>query len=159
MYWSGCPNGPETEIPYHQKPLNPVPTRQGLLLSPWQCITWQSLVGIGLMQDWVFRLGCLVNKLSVLQTTLIYKLQWTSSKRISTSKYDICILRLILTCTANFWTIVGSILFVLQNSWHFQTMEEYGRIYFICIFLEFFWNSLGIFNLQSQCTAVVCLHC
>ena len=27
MYWPGCPNGPETEIPYHQK------------------------------QDWVFRLG------------------------------------------------------------------------------------------------------
>ena len=22
MYWPGCPNGPETEIPYHQKPLN-----------------------------------------------------------------------------------------------------------------------------------------
>ena len=22
MYWPGCPNGPETEILYHQKPLN-----------------------------------------------------------------------------------------------------------------------------------------
>ena len=22
MYWPGCPNGPETEIHYHQKPLN-----------------------------------------------------------------------------------------------------------------------------------------
>ena len=22
MYWPGCPNGPETEIPYNQKPLN-----------------------------------------------------------------------------------------------------------------------------------------
>ena len=22
MYWPGCPNSPETEIPYHQKPLN-----------------------------------------------------------------------------------------------------------------------------------------
>ena len=22
MYWSGCLNGSETEIPYHQKPLN-----------------------------------------------------------------------------------------------------------------------------------------
>ena len=22
MYWPGCPNNPETEIPYHQKPLN-----------------------------------------------------------------------------------------------------------------------------------------
>ena len=22
MYWPCCPNGPETEIPYHQKPLN-----------------------------------------------------------------------------------------------------------------------------------------
>ena len=22
MYWPGCPNGPKTEIPYHQKPLN-----------------------------------------------------------------------------------------------------------------------------------------
>ena len=22
MYWPGCPNDPETEIPYHQKPLN-----------------------------------------------------------------------------------------------------------------------------------------
>ena len=21
MYWPGCPNGPETEIPYHQRPL------------------------------------------------------------------------------------------------------------------------------------------
>ena len=21
MYWPGCPNGPETEIPYHQKPI------------------------------------------------------------------------------------------------------------------------------------------
>ena len=29
MYWPGCPNGPETEIPYHQK---------------------------SLMQDWLFRL-------------------------------------------------------------------------------------------------------
>ena len=22
MHWPGCPSGPETEIPYHQKPLN-----------------------------------------------------------------------------------------------------------------------------------------
>ena len=22
MYWPSCPNGPETEIPHHQKPLN-----------------------------------------------------------------------------------------------------------------------------------------
>ena len=22
MYWPGCPNGPETEILYHQNPLN-----------------------------------------------------------------------------------------------------------------------------------------
>ena len=22
LYWSGCPNGPKTEIPHHQKPLN-----------------------------------------------------------------------------------------------------------------------------------------
>ena len=22
MYWPGCPNGPKTEILYHQKPLN-----------------------------------------------------------------------------------------------------------------------------------------
>ena len=22
MYWPGCPNGPETEMPYHQKALN-----------------------------------------------------------------------------------------------------------------------------------------
>ena len=22
MYWPGCPNDPETEIPYHPKPLN-----------------------------------------------------------------------------------------------------------------------------------------
>ena len=22
MYWPGCPNSPESEIPYHQKPLN-----------------------------------------------------------------------------------------------------------------------------------------
>ncbi len=22
QYWPGCQNGPETEIPYHQKPLN-----------------------------------------------------------------------------------------------------------------------------------------
>ena len=22
MYWPGCSNGPETEIPYHQKPIN-----------------------------------------------------------------------------------------------------------------------------------------
>ena len=22
MYWPSCPNGPETEIPYHQKPHN-----------------------------------------------------------------------------------------------------------------------------------------
>ena len=22
MYWPGSPNGPESEIPYHQKPLN-----------------------------------------------------------------------------------------------------------------------------------------
>ena len=28
--------------------------------------------------------------------------------------------------------ILGSILFVLQNSWHFWTVEEYLRIYFIC---------------------------
>ena len=32
QYWPGCPNGPKAEISYHQKPL---------------------------MQDWVFRLGCL----------------------------------------------------------------------------------------------------
>ena len=63
--------------------------------------------------------------------------------------------------------MVGSILFVLQNSWHFgpwynllylyckiQTVEEYGRIYFICthifkvswLFWKFFGNSLGIFK-------------
>ena len=29
--------------------------------------------------------------------------------------------------------ILGSTLFVLQNSWHFQTVEEYSRIYFIKI--------------------------
>ena len=73
----------------------------------------------------------------------------TNSKRILTSKCDICILELILTFFVlqnswHFWTIVGSILFVLQNSCHFQTIEAYGRIYFICIFLEFFWNSFGI---------------
>ena len=22
QYWPGCPNGPKTEIPYHQKPFN-----------------------------------------------------------------------------------------------------------------------------------------
>ena len=22
MYWPGCPNGPETDIPHHQKPFN-----------------------------------------------------------------------------------------------------------------------------------------
>ena len=32
----------------------------------------------------------------------------------------------------------------------FLTLSDDGRIYFICIFLEFFLNSLGIFNLQSQ---------
>ena len=90
----------------------------------------------------------------------------TSTKRISTSKCDIGILRLILTLFVlqtswhfwaivgsilfvlqnswYFWTIVGSILFVLQNSWHFQMTEEYGRIYFLWIFLDFFWNSFGI---------------
>ena len=29
MYWLDCPNGPETDIPYRQKPLNPIPTSQG----------------------------------------------------------------------------------------------------------------------------------
>ena len=48
--------------------------------------------------------------------------------------------------------MVGSILFVLQKSWHFQTAEEYGRIYFLCThifkiswwYLDFYGNSLGI---------------
>ena len=78
----------------------------------------------------------------------------TSSKRISTSKCDICILKLILTVFVqqnywHFWMRVGSILFVLQNSWHFQMMEEYDRIY-LFVFCLSFGNSLGIFNLQSR---------
>ena len=32
----------------HQKLLNPTPTRQGLILSLQQYITWQRLVGLGL---------------------------------------------------------------------------------------------------------------
>ena len=27
QYWPGCPNGPKTEIPYHQMPLNGVWTK------------------------------------------------------------------------------------------------------------------------------------
>ena len=78
----------------------------------------------------------------------------TSSKRISTSKCDICILKLILTLFVQqnywqFWMRVGSISFVLQNSWHFQMMEEYDRIY-LFVFCLSFGNSLGIFNLQSR---------
>ena len=53
----------------------------------------------------------------------------------------------------HFCMMVGSILFVLQNSWHFQVMEKYVMIYFICtniqsqliifgLFWEFFGNSL-----------------
>ena len=66
--------------------------------------------------------------------------------------------------------MVGSILFVLQNSWHFgpwynllylyckiQTVEEYGRIYFICthifkvswLFWGLFSNSLAFFRKNS----------
>ena len=60
------------------------------------------------------------------------------------------------TCSTNkknswhFWTMVGSISFVLQNSWHCQTIVEYGRIYFICphIFKVswLFWESWVFFE-------------
>ena len=57
-----------------------------------------------------------------IQTYLVWPIvDLTSTKRISTSKCDIGILRLILTLFVlqtswHFWAIVGSILFVLQNS-------------------------------------------
>ena len=78
----------------------------------------------------------------------------TSTKGISSSKCDICTLKLILTLFVqqnywHFWMRVGSISFVLQNSWHFQMMEEYDRIY-LFVFCLSFGNSLGIFNLQSR---------
>ncbi len=47
--------------------------------------------------------------------------------------------------------ILRSTLFVLQNSWHFQMLKEYGRIYFICTatLLTFLDNGV-IFNLKFE---------
>ena len=67
--------------------------------------------------------------------TLLQKWTITSSKRISTSKCDICILKLILT------------LFVLQNSWHFWRKS---RIYFIWNFLDFFGILFEFFGNITQ---------
>ena len=84
-------------------------------------------------------------------TTIRWLWVKTSTKGISSSKCDICTLKLILTLFVqqnywHFWMRVGSISFVLQNSWHFQMMEEYDRIY-LFVFCLSFGNSLGIFVL------------
>ena len=47
--------------------------------------------------------------------------------------------------------ILGSTLFVLQNSWLFQTVEEYGRIYFFVLQNAWhFWMMLGSILLVLQ---------
>ena len=62
--------------------------------------------------------------------------------------WKLCHLRTFFILIVWVWAwLWGSILFVLQNSLHFQTVEEYGRIYFLCTskFLTFYWwrNILG----------------